>query len=61
MVGTADDWTAAAAGDFHSLALKADGGLWTWGHNGAGQLGLDDTTDRNVPSKVGTGFRVPAR
>jgi uncharacterized protein YjdB/alpha-tubulin suppressor-like RCC1 family protein len=43
-----------AAGTNHSLAIKADGSLWAWGANGAGQLGLGDTTNRNVPTRVDT-------
>jgi len=34
-----NDWSAIAAGDSHSLALKADGTLWSWGSNSNGQLG----------------------
>jgi alpha-tubulin suppressor-like RCC1 family protein len=30
--------TAIAAGTFHSMALKADGTVWTWGSNHWGQL-----------------------
>jgi alpha-tubulin suppressor-like RCC1 family protein len=52
-VGTGNDWTAVSAGKTHSLALKADGSLWAWGHNHCGQLGLGDTADRNVPARVG--------
>jgi hypothetical protein len=55
-VGTASDWVAVAAGDLHSLALKADGSLWVWGSNGHGQLGLGDTTDRHSPTLVGSGW-----
>jgi alpha-tubulin suppressor-like RCC1 family protein len=45
-------------GDCHTLALKKDGSLWAWGYNWYGQLGLgpDDTADRHLPVKVGTGF-----
>lgn len=31
---------AVAAGDFHSLALTADGRVWTWGDGTGGALGL---------------------
>jgi alpha-tubulin suppressor-like RCC1 family protein len=35
--------TAVAAGVNHSVALRADGTVWTWGQNGLGQLGIGDT------------------
>lgn len=34
---------AVAAGTNHSVALRADGTVWTWGQNGLGQLGIGDT------------------
>ena len=43
-----------AAGEFHSLAIRPDGTLWAWGRNDYGQLGLGDTTNRLVPTRVGT-------
>ena len=36
----------------HTVALKGDGTVWTWGYNGYGQLGLGDTTLRTEPTKV---------
>ncbi len=45
-----------AAGYAHSLLVDADGTLWAWGRNGSGELGvaLNDTTDRTIPTRVGT-------
>ncbi|MFW6437374.1 MAG: RCC1 domain-containing protein, partial [Armatimonadota bacterium] len=34
-----DDVTSLAAGVYHSLALRADGSVWSWGYNGYAQLG----------------------
>ncbi|NPD29551.1 RCC1 domain-containing protein, partial [Corallococcus exiguus] len=41
-----------AAGNEHSLALKADGTVWAWGLNDLGQLGDNSTTQRLKPVKV---------
>jgi len=37
--GSLDGVTALAAGVYHSLALRADGTVWSWGYNGYAQLG----------------------
>jgi T5SS/PEP-CTERM-associated repeat protein len=39
VAGLDDVMTAVAAGYYHSLALKWDGTVWTWGNNFNGQLG----------------------
>ena len=49
------------AGGAHSVLLKEDGTVWTWGNNGEGQLGNDGyPSDRPYPVQVtdnaGTGF-----
>jgi alpha-tubulin suppressor-like RCC1 family protein len=41
-----------ATGEFHSLALKDDGSVWSWGFNNYGQLGDGTTTDKNIPVQV---------
>ncbi|MBI4947188.1 MAG: T9SS type A sorting domain-containing protein [Bacteroidetes bacterium] len=44
--------TAVVAGNSHSMALKSDGTVWSWGNNGWGQLGDNTTTQRNTPVQV---------
>ena len=44
--------TAVATGHYHSLALRSDGSIWTWGLNANGQLGDGSTTNRTSPVKV---------
>ena len=51
-VGGLDDWKTVTIGDRSSLAIKVDGTLWAWGHNGAGQLGLP-TLGTSSPVQVG--------
>lgn len=49
-IGSAGDWVNVAAGESHSLAIKADGTLWAWGWNVYGQIG--DSTNVNKLSPV---------
>ncbi|MFA5794136.1 MAG: fibronectin type III domain-containing protein [Candidatus Brocadiia bacterium] len=48
------NWASIRAGNEHSLALKSNGTIWTWGDNVYYQLGLGDSTNRYVPTQVGT-------
>lgn len=41
-----------ALGPNHGCALHADGGLFCWGSNQAGQLGVSAVTTRPVPARV---------
>lgn len=51
-VANLDNVIAIAAGHAHALALRADGTVWAWGWNSAGQLGDGTQHDRNVPVGV---------
>jgi prepilin-type N-terminal cleavage/methylation domain-containing protein len=42
-----------SSGGYHTLAIKQDGSLWGWGNNVYGQLALDDTVNRLVPTRIG--------
>ena len=53
-------WAQIAAGIYHSVALRSDGTLWTWGYNSFGQLGDASTTASNVPVAVVTPGTVGA-
>jgi alpha-tubulin suppressor-like RCC1 family protein len=53
--GYLSDVIAIAAGNSHSMVLKADGTVWTWGLNANGQLG-DGTTDQRATLVPVTGL-----
>ena len=40
------------SGQDFTVALKADGTVWTWGYNAYGQLGTKDQTNRYKPTKI---------
>jgi alpha-tubulin suppressor-like RCC1 family protein len=47
-------WDKIASGAYHTVAVAQDGTLWSWGYNNSGQLGDGTTTNRTVPTKIGT-------
>jgi hypothetical protein len=52
-VGTGTDWSAIAAGSNHTVALKTDGTLWSWGSNYAGVLGDGGAAEfRSTPAPL---------
>ncbi|MBP8157253.1 MAG: T9SS type A sorting domain-containing protein [Flavobacterium sp.] len=54
-IGTANDWLTVSAGAVHTLALKTNGTLWSWGNGQFGQLGngIFNSATPNV-TQIGT-------
>lgn len=51
---TAQCWQSIDAGANHTLAIRNDGTLWSWGNNDWGKLGQTQTTISNpIPNVVG--------
>ena len=48
------DWTSVSPGAVHTVAIKKDGTLYAWGHNGYGQFGDGTLVNKNTPTKIGT-------
>jgi alpha-tubulin suppressor-like RCC1 family protein len=44
--------TAVSAGGFHSLALKSDGTVYSFGRNDEGQLGINSRVDQSTATQV---------
>ncbi|MFP2962650.1 RCC1 domain-containing protein [Myxococcus sp. 1LA] len=47
-----DGWARVAAGSYHTVTLKHDGTVWSWGSNSNGQLGDGTTVRRMIPARV---------
>ena len=54
-VGGLTNWSqvSIASNATHTVAVKTDGTLWTWGAGGSGKLGDNDTVNRSSPVQVG--------
>jgi alpha-tubulin suppressor-like RCC1 family protein len=46
--------TMMASGDRHTCAVKPNGAAYCWGLNGSGQLGIGNTTGKQVPTAITT-------
>ena len=55
-VGALTNWAKLVSNSDgqHTLAIKTDGTLWSWGFNNQGQLGLGNTTSYSSPKQVGS-------
>ncbi|TXD33232.1 hypothetical protein FRC96_16030, partial [Lujinxingia vulgaris] len=49
----APTWVEVSAGANHSCGILDDGSLWCWGSNSSGELGVGDSDQRDVPTRVG--------
>ncbi len=62
-VGDGSDWRVMSAGYGHSLAIRADGSLWAWGHGGFGgsseAAGLATATCRSASAATTIGLPLP--
>jgi alpha-tubulin suppressor-like RCC1 family protein len=43
------NWKQVACGNFHTVAIKTDGTLWTWGYNTHGELGDNSINHKSSP------------
>ena len=53
--GGGNNWNSVSVGWASTAAIKTDGTLWTWGHNGSGRLGDGTTTSRSSPVSIAGG------
>ena len=53
---TGNDFVAISGGDYHNLALKSDGSITSWGHDGYNEYGLvSDTPTGNTFAGIASG------
>lgn len=57
-IGSDSDWEKVACGSFHSVGLKTNGNLYTWGENNESQLGNGggNDDDKSIPTLISSGM-----
>lgn len=53
-VGALTNWATGGTGVFHTVCVKTDGTLWSWGRSYDGELGQSNRTSRSSPVQVGS-------
>ena len=58
-IGTDTNWLTVSANvtGNHTIGIKNDGTLWSWGDNTYGQVGDSTNTQRNIPVKIAANSR----
>jgi alpha-tubulin suppressor-like RCC1 family protein len=56
VVGGFTDWCQVSAGYRHTVAIRTNGTLWTWGSNSGRQLGDGTTVNKSSPVSLLGGF-----
>lgn len=46
-------WSSVAPGRFHTMAVRSDGTLWTWGLRSNARLGINPIRYDSIPTRVG--------
>ena len=52
-----NDWIKLARGEDHSCGIDMNQDLYCWGTNGAGQLGINNTTTEEAPTQENLGLK----
>ena len=55
VTGGGTNWKQVSCGYHHTIAIKTDGTLWTWGGNNYGQLATNDIVGRSTPGQTVAG------
>jgi len=53
-VGSLTTWLNISAGEYHSIGIRTDGTMWSWGSNAYGQLGQNNGVDCSSPKQIGS-------
>jgi alpha-tubulin suppressor-like RCC1 family protein len=51
-IGNDINWAVIDSVGYHTLAVKIDESIWTWGGNFYGQLGDETNNDRCLPALI---------